>query len=455
MRKILSLLAILLITVLVLSGCGFSSWTDEETIKAIKEIKRVAEDGKVYLVITYTDDSAAEKFEVPEGVSVTDVTSTYDEKKRQTTITIHYSDGHGSDEFVIPDGKDGAKITSAEMVEDIDGKPQIKFTVKDADGAELEPILVDASALKGKDGVDGKDGKDGATWILGEGDPNGVEADPENGIEGKEPVVANVGDLYLDTKSYSVYENTADGWKTIGSIKGTGITSIASWSDESGNAKGYTITTTDGNGVKKEYKIHSPLLTDVVIEYDQASGRYYFTFESLDVNGKSITIGGSESDMFIGRQPTWFSDGPRPAENYKDVFTAIAHIEGDFYYSTNYNEIWTLKGGAWELLIKLSSSNEQFTITFNPGDGVLTTAAGAFPAGHVVNMDGSVEVKISAGKCYDSAYLIPVPVLSGYEFVGWCRRSCTYDELTVTDGFFTNMVPVYENMVLYAIWKRV
>lgn len=58
----------------------------------------------------------------------------------------------------------------------------------------------------GKDGTDGKDGKDGATWLTGSGKPD----------ESK----GNVGDFYLDTATFTLYQKEDKGWVSLGSIKG-------------------------------------------------------------------------------------------------------------------------------------------------------------------------------------------------------------------------------------------
>ena len=67
---------------------------------------------------------------------------------------------------------------------------------------------IDGSA--GLPGSSGNDGKDGTTWQVGKQNPMNGE------------VTGNVGDLYLNTDNWNIYECTEKGttWKLVGSIKG-------------------------------------------------------------------------------------------------------------------------------------------------------------------------------------------------------------------------------------------
>ncbi len=60
-------------------------------------------------------------------------------------------------------------------------------------------------------GEDGDDGDDGCTWLTGSVDPT---------TEG------NVGDFYLNTVTYDIFEKTASGWEKKGNIKGQDGTGV-------------------------------------------------------------------------------------------------------------------------------------------------------------------------------------------------------------------------------------
>ena len=46
---------------------------------------------------------------------------------------------------------------------------------------------------------------------------------------------------------------------------------------------------------------------------------------------------------------------------------------------------------------------------------------------------------------------MPVPFSEGYKFIGWCSKPTQ----SQTAGFFTDLTPVYDDLVLYAIWEKI
>lgn len=448
MRKILTLIAILLITTLVLTGCGFSSWQDEESVKTIKEINRVTDtEGNVYIEIVYTDDSPKDRFLIPEGVSITGVESNYDSDARETLVTINFSDNFPAFNFSVPDGKDGSSVNAVEITEK-EGLRYLSFKYVDGEGNELNSWDVNIDEFRGDDG------KDGATWLFGEGDPN----------EAKEPVVGKPGDFFLDTVDYVVYVKKADTWEKMGTIKGTGILDIHSFDEGAGieivtseietDVDGNPKFDSAGQPVYRTYKLYSSAVNDMKVEFNRETGMYEFLISVTDAMGNVKEL---ENLIQVQRPATWLSGLVRPDDN--DDITGELTFDGDFYYSTKYNEIWTKKDDEWMLLVKIAADQEIVyrSVTFMPEGGTLSKDPNAYPNPipneNPFNEDGSVTVKVEKGTCYPSQCEIPVPVRDGYVFKGWYKRKS--DSLTPNDGVFNTMVPVYDNMTLYALWEAV
>lgn len=455
MRKLLTLVALILASTLLLSGCGFSSWQDEEELKTIKEIKRVTDsEGNVYLEILYTDDSEADRFLVPEGVSINNVNSVYDSEEKKTTVTITFSEGEPYS-FDIPDGVKGNSVSGVKIATLEDGIRYLVFEFVDAEGNELEAAKINISEIKGDDG---------ATWLFGSGAP---DIDPEN------PLPAKAGDFYLDSENYVVYNKKADGsWQNMGTIKGTCITKIQSFMDSKGD--GYEIVTTEqdldeegnplydenGNPVFKSYKVYSSTLKNMGVTYNTETGMYEFVITITDAGGNEIVLGADENKIQVQRPATWLSGTLPPDLNDLPEFTSTPTFDGDFYYCTQYNTIYTKRNGEWVELVKLPSDNdvEKCTITFNPEGGVLSTNINAYPAKTEIKSDGSqVVVRVNKGECYPTTCEIPVPTRDdGYVFAGWYRKKQSPTATAnINYGQFTDMVPVTADLELYAYWQKV
>ncbi len=450
MRKLLTCIALILASTLLLSGCGFSSWQDEEVLKTIKEIKRVTDsDGNVYLEVVYTDDSEADRFLVPEGVSISSVNSAYNSEEKKTTVTITFSEGEPYS-FDIPDGVKGNSVSGVKIATLQDGLRYLVFEFVDAEGNELEATKINISEIKGDDG---------ATWLLGSGAP---DANPD--------LSAKAGDFYLDSEHFVVYNKKADGsWQNMGSIKGTGITKIEPFGDEKG--EGYEIVTTEqdfdeegnplyddnGDPVFKSYKVYSSALTGMNVTYNAETGMYEFVVTITDVGGNPITLGAGDNKIQVQRPATWLSGLVPPDVNDSPEFVGTPTFDGDFYYCTMYNTIYTKRNGNWVELIKLPSDSDvvKCNITFHPEGGTLSSDVNAYPSGATFNADGTVAVPVNKGECYPTSSAIPTPTREGYVFMGWYKtKNLTYvDGVPVNNGAFTDMVPVNSDLELFAIWK--
>ena len=65
--------------------------------------------------------------------------------------------------------------------------------------------------------------------------------------------------------------------------------------------------------------------------------------------------------------------------------------------------------------------------------------------GHIMGDYGPVDMGVIKGNTAD----LPIPVRSGYRFLGWVSG------YTVNDGHFTNFIPVVRDITLYAEWEEV
>lgn len=473
MRKILALLSILLVAVLVLSGCGFSSWQDEESLKEIKSIKRITDEttGEVFLQVIYSDDTTSEKFPLPVGVSVTDVKSSHSSKDRQTTVTFEFSDGKTQTSFTIPDGADGTKVVDVEIK--IEGNtPYLYFYF--SDGTQSDGV--DISVLKGengKDGIDGVNGKDGSVWLFGKGAPkndvqSGKPAEGEESTDDEEiggsttESFGKTGDYYLNTDTYQVYVKKSDGtWELLGCLKGSDMS--IDYTDVGSELGALEIIMTDydenGDPVERDpIRIYSSAVKSMSVVYNKKSGMYEYriTVSMVDGTPKDLDL------IEVQRPSTWFygDDTPRDGQGaLKDVAT----FDGDFYYAKNRSQIYVKQNGYWVSVITLNSSEEVVatcTITFDPNGGILDLDSNDLPASGgqpkiELNSEGellSVKVVLRKGQCYPTdSYSIPVPTRKDYVFKGWYKTK----NISSTNAAFNDMVPVYEDITLYAIWEKV
>lgn len=454
MRKILALLSILLVVTLVLAGCGFSSWQDEEPLKEIKSIKRITDEttGEVFLQVIYSDDTTSEKFPLPVGVSVTGVKSSHSSKDRQTTVTFEFSDGKTQTSFTIPDGADGTKVVDVKIETDSNSTPYLYFYF--SDGTQSDGV--DISILKGengKDGVDGADGKDGTAWLFGEGAPKN---DAQSGESS-----AKTGDCYLNTETYQVYvKQSDDTWKLVGCLRSSDIT--LGYTDAGSDLGALEIIFTDydenGNGIHRDpMYIYSSAVKSMDVVYNETSGMYEYLISVSMVDGTT-----KELDLIkVQRPSTWFYGKGSPVDGQGSL-EDVATFNGDFYYETTQSEIYIKENDVWRRVITLVPSDKQTcTITFYSEGGTLSNNPNDYPSrGKDVKINTnesgdkvvSVEVTLQKGQCYPvTSTSIPTPKKEGYVFKGWYKTK----NIDVNNAPFSDMVPVYEDIELYAVWEEV
>lgn len=457
MRKILSITAVILSILMILSGCSFSSWQDEESVRAIADIKRVTDnDGNVYIEISYTDESDSDRFLIPKGVSITDVESAYDVEKGETKVTINYSDGTEPSVFTIKDGEDGTAVSGVK-IKTINGSRYLCFEFVDSDGNFVDDWQLDISEFRGDDG------EDGATWLFGEGEPKKDETgDAED--DSDDVIYGNDGDFYLDTAEYIVYNKQDGVWVKLGSIKGAGIQNIQAFSDEDGS--GYEIFTTEeklddtgnpmtdenGDKIYVSYKVYSSAVKGMEIIYDDTTGLYSYTITVTDSQGIEVVL----DTITVQRPSAWLSGQSAPEE-----YTETVTYNGDFYYCIGNNTVYKKIDGAWVVMVTFPSADNksQVTVTFDANGGVFSTDRTKYPALAQPYDDNSrLDVILYEGDYYPAAYDIPTPTLEGYTFIGWFAKPVTgsvTDEELLNYGRFTYLTPVTSDITLYAAWRQV
>jgi uncharacterized repeat protein (TIGR02543 family) len=125
-------------------------------------------------------------------------------------------------------------------------------------------------------------------------------------------------------------------------------------------------------------------------------------------------------------------------------------IPGDFYYDLEYNVIYYKDGNTWVVQLDFNDQipdKVRYKVNFStnateapyPSWGDLT-----FP-----NEENKPYYLIPEGHHFFAAgYDLPVPTRTGYTFDGWYTHAIYNINLTR----FTNLIPVYNEMTLYARW---
>lgn len=133
--------------------------------------------------------------------------------------------------------------------------------------------------------------------------------------------------------------------------------------------------------------------------------------------------------------------------NGSSVPTSSLGNNGDYYFDIYHNNIYIKENGAWSLLIEFDSSEETYTIQFNLNDS--DDAPAKLPSGTYK------KYYIKRGTYFQSiennygGTQIPIPSREGYKFVGWYR----VPEPTVINSPFTDLTPVFSDLILYAVWE--
>ena len=200
-------------------------------IKAITSIQSDDKKNTILHIEFTSKDMQPVEVMVPNGVSVSGVETTVDEKTKDTTIIINYSDGSKSEPFIIPRGEKGEAgrgIKDYQCTINEDGSQKLVFTYTDG----TTSTCVVPAPQKGDTGKDGNfitaisayedEFKYYITFVFNEGEPKMIDFNkPEkpntwlNGLGKPNDESGKDGDFYFDTKANSIYKKTEGSWIII------------------------------------------------------------------------------------------------------------------------------------------------------------------------------------------------------------------------------------------------
>lgn len=141
-------------------------------------------------------------------------------------------------------------------------------------------------------------------------------------------------------------------------------------------------------------------------------------------------------ELEFARPNKWFSEMSIPSSD--------DGINGDLWYDLAHNVIYVKQNNKWNKIIDLSITTSQtYTIRFELNDS--NDEPASLPVGSLFTYE------IVSGHYFkDSGYDIPIPTRNGYSFKGWY----TVKVPTVVNGAFTDLTPVFSDLILFAIWEE-
>lgn len=135
-------------------------------------------------------------------------------------------------------------------------------------------------------------------------------------------------------------------------------------------------------------------------------------------------------------QPNRWYTGSEPANSLG--------VDGDFYFDVYHHNIYVKQNGRWVLVVSLDTEEETHIVRFNLNDS--SSEPANMPQGSLI------EYQIPRGAYFAAAgYNIPIPTRNGYTFKGWYTQKV----ITPTTGCFTDLTPVFADLVLYAQWEKI
>ena len=408
MRKTIPLIALLIAMCFILTACGsFMEWGDEEEKQIERIDKHTDANGVVYMDIYFVGEETPQSIPLPSGADGTSISfdATYNNDERKTVVTVSFSDGSADQTFDI---KDGQSITSVSISEGEIGIGDVLCFYCGNDLVGEIPM----SQIRGKDG---------ATWLTG-------TSAPDNAV-GKD------GDFFLNTDKFDVYIKKGETWTTVGNLTGAGIDKIETY--ESADGSGIKITYNEQSGWEPTIVL-CPGITDINLKLSEDKKQFVFEVVLsngiVDENGVAQTF---SKEFAIARFPQWESGTNFPSEN--------DGIIGDFYFYEPTQTILHKKSTGWVTIISfnelLNQENDKVNVTFDALGGKMAITG-------FTNPTEKYEMTVTKGS-FVHADLIPIPTKDGFTFGGWYTVP---DPNPLVNGRFTDMVPVSQNITLYAYW---
>lgn len=304
-------------------------------------------------------------------------------------------------------------------------------------------------------------GEEGQTGQQGVGIVNVTYEDSEDGTE--TIVTINLSD---GTSQQINIPNGLDGKNGYNITKiessydeETGITTIRIFTDNP-NVGTYGIFTyevvagRDGNDGVGIASITSKNNTDntITITITLTNGQKYDiqTGNMKGETGRGIasvvgTISGNKYVLTInytdGTSQVVKFDKPKDAAQWitgSSIPSSTLGKNGDFYFDTYHQIIYQKINNNWVEIVNFNDYQTTFTVKFNLNDNNDAVCEGLLPS-----------YTIQRGEYFaSSGYTIPLPTRSGYTFNGWY----TTPSPNVTNGAFTDLTPVFSDLILYANW---
>ena len=338
-----------------------------------------------------------------ENEGVKDIEFVQNEDQQNVIRVIYYNGEEPIKEEIIPSGVDG----------------------KDGKGIDVLSVIREGEAHRNKIEILLTDGESKTFYV-----PDGVR-------------IESVSTSYDEgTDKHYMYLEYSDGSKSDAieipeGKPGNGIEKFeAGDPDELGNTP-CTITFTDGTTFTFDIPAGVPGEGIEFLEINNENGRQIL---------KVTLTSGAYFDFALERSAHWFKGNGSPESNLEVMENALI---GDYYFDVWGKKIYGLTENGWgNPIVDFQQLNDTFTVTFNLNDE-------NDPDHKVKPMQNEILVNnavVRYGVKYGEYILnVPTPERDGYKFVGWA----TQYTVTPTTGFFTDLTPVFKNIVLYAIWEKI
>lgn len=216
----------------------------------------------------------------------------------------------------------------------------------------------------------------------------------------------------------------------------------------------------DGRGIERiDYKESETVENafDVFIYYTDGEVVGPLTIKNGKDGAKLVSIDGIESDdkyvfslLFDDgsvfevpftkpKSNEWLNGTGRPSNSLGD--------NGDFYFDTSNGYIYRKTSDYWQFIFSMSESSEQeiYEVTFNLNGGQWRYVDSENPSQAKEN----ITINVNEGDYINLNSNQFQVIKDGYEFKGWWTDSI----LTPNSGHFTNLTPVFSDLVLYAQWQ--
>lgn len=237
---------------------------------------------------------------------------------------------------------------------------------------------------------DGKDGQDGTKWYSGTVEPNASTSS----LTGNE----NVGDFYLNTTNYNLYQKTKNGWSSIGSIAGASIqiqrgATAIQWKYTTSNTWNDLIAIADLKGADGA---NAPYIGE--------DGTWWIGLSNTGIkaagtDGREIELRVDETTQYIQWQykgdtnwtnlfnlstlkgadgATWLSgEGVPTNDSSLDASATKLGKNGDFYLNTETYDIYKKTDGTWNIICNIKGNDGENGTKWHCGAGTPSATLGS------------------------------------------------------------------------------